>query len=283
MNRFGRPALACSSLATRSVVLVSCASSGDTSSDTQPSTPPVRVEDRPEHVGRARDVVDRQLEEQVLARLAGLQLAANRRVVVAAVLDGVVEDRRIRREAGHRQFADVAFERPAFEQVARDVVEPKALADIVQLPGRVHRFTCHLSEGRGAAGADFGRHAMPSNHTPEPRASRTGGGDLVPQADHRFRTVVLVAERAQARWCQGRTVVPTRHPGRASAPRARAGNGRKRTAGHCRARRARVARRGPPAPRFRASASPPGQPSRNSDHPGRLSRISRVVRPSYSP
>ena len=42
MNRLGRPARACSSLATASVVLVSRASSGDTSSDTKPSTPSVR-------------------------------------------------------------------------------------------------------------------------------------------------------------------------------------------------------------------------------------------------
>ncbi len=42
MNRFCRPARACSCLATAMVVFVSYASSGDTSSDTQPSTPLVR-------------------------------------------------------------------------------------------------------------------------------------------------------------------------------------------------------------------------------------------------
>ena len=39
MNRFGRPARACKSFASRSVLAVSWASIGDTSSDTQPSTP----------------------------------------------------------------------------------------------------------------------------------------------------------------------------------------------------------------------------------------------------
>ena len=42
MNRLGRPARAESSLAAAMVLAVSCASSGDTSSETQPSTPFVR-------------------------------------------------------------------------------------------------------------------------------------------------------------------------------------------------------------------------------------------------
>jgi hypothetical protein len=42
MKRFGRPARANSSLAAASVLAVSWARSGDTSSDTQPSTPAVR-------------------------------------------------------------------------------------------------------------------------------------------------------------------------------------------------------------------------------------------------
>ena len=49
MNRFGRPARACSSLAAARVLAVSWASSGDTSSDTQPSTPSVRSQ-----IGRNR-------------------------------------------------------------------------------------------------------------------------------------------------------------------------------------------------------------------------------------
>jgi len=42
MNRLGRPARAESSLAAAMVLAVLCASSGDTSSDTHPSTPFVR-------------------------------------------------------------------------------------------------------------------------------------------------------------------------------------------------------------------------------------------------
>ena len=42
MKRLRRPARACSSLATASVVFVSYARSGETSSDTKPSTPQVR-------------------------------------------------------------------------------------------------------------------------------------------------------------------------------------------------------------------------------------------------
>ena len=49
MRRFGRPARACRALAAARVLPVSCASSGDTSSDTQPSTPRVRSQ-----IGRNR-------------------------------------------------------------------------------------------------------------------------------------------------------------------------------------------------------------------------------------
>src|SRR5256886_8130695 len=49
MRRFGRPARACRVLAAASVLAVSWASSGDTSNDTQPSTPRVRSQ-----IGRNR-------------------------------------------------------------------------------------------------------------------------------------------------------------------------------------------------------------------------------------
>ncbi len=39
MNRFGVAAFSCSALASSTVLFVSCANFGDTSSDTQPSTP----------------------------------------------------------------------------------------------------------------------------------------------------------------------------------------------------------------------------------------------------
>ena len=71
------------------------------------------------------------LEEQ---RFAGFPLGeplANRRVVGPAVLDGVVENGRIRGQTGDGEFIDVALERPGVEQVAGDVVEPEALAEVV--------------------------------------------------------------------------------------------------------------------------------------------------------
>ena len=53
--------------------------------------------------------------------------------------DGLVEDRRIRGEPGHRQLGDVALERAAVQQVARDGVEPEALAQVVEPLCRLHR------------------------------------------------------------------------------------------------------------------------------------------------
>ena len=55
------------------------------------------------------------------------------------MLDGLVEDRRIRGEPRHRQLVDVALERAAVQQVARDVVEPEALTQVVEYFGCFHR------------------------------------------------------------------------------------------------------------------------------------------------
>ena len=80
--------------------------------------------DRREQVGGAREVFDRQLEEQRLVRKAAAHELANFRIVRTAVRDRVVEDGRVRGQAGDRQIVDVALERAAIEQVAGDVVEP---------------------------------------------------------------------------------------------------------------------------------------------------------------
>ena len=97
------------------------------------------VVDRPEQVRRARQVLDRQVEEQILGRSRLAKPGADRGVVGAALADGVVEDRRIRGEPGDRQLVQVARERTVVEHVARDVVEPEALTKIVELCGCFHR------------------------------------------------------------------------------------------------------------------------------------------------
>ena len=99
--------------------------------------PPVHtarpVVDRSKEVGGPGEVVERQLEKQPLSRLALLELVADRGIVGCAVLDRVVEDRRVRGQPGHRQFVDVALKRAARQQFAGDVVEPDALAQIMEL------------------------------------------------------------------------------------------------------------------------------------------------------
>ena len=55
----------CSALPLGRCTPVSYASSGDTSSDTQPSTPLVRSIDRPEQVGGPGEVLQRELEEEL--------------------------------------------------------------------------------------------------------------------------------------------------------------------------------------------------------------------------
>jgi hypothetical protein len=64
-----------------------------------------------------------------------------RSVIVSTAFDGLVENRRVGGEPGHRQLCDVALERPAVQQIACDVVEPKALAQIVKQLSRFHPVT----------------------------------------------------------------------------------------------------------------------------------------------
>jgi hypothetical protein len=100
--------------------------------------------DREELVGRATQVVDRELEERLLAGGAAAGAAEDALVVGAAARERVGEDRRVRRQAGDAELADVTVERPVVEQVAGDVVEPEALARLVQVLRRVHRYSCQL-------------------------------------------------------------------------------------------------------------------------------------------
>src|SRR5439155_21014382 len=60
-------------------------------------------------------------------------------VIGRTVLDGLVEDGRIRGQPRHCQLVDVVLERAVVQQVARDVVEPEALAQVVEQLCRFHR------------------------------------------------------------------------------------------------------------------------------------------------
>ena len=80
--------------------------------------------DRSKKIGGPSEVVERKVEEKRLARLALLQIFVDRGVISGAVLDGMVEDRRIRGEAGYRQLFDVALQRAGLQQIACNVVQP---------------------------------------------------------------------------------------------------------------------------------------------------------------
>jgi hypothetical protein len=76
------------------------------------------IVDRPEQVRGLGEILQRQLEEQSLPQLALRESAPDRVVVVIAVLDCVVEDRRIGREPGDRQLVDVMPKDARSQQVA---------------------------------------------------------------------------------------------------------------------------------------------------------------------
>jgi hypothetical protein len=74
--------------------------------------------DRSKHVGGVPEVVERQLEKQPLAPFALIDLRADGAVVVAVVLDGVVEDRGVRGEPRDPELIDIALQRAAREPPA---------------------------------------------------------------------------------------------------------------------------------------------------------------------
>src|SRR5437879_2007664 len=99
------------------------------------------VPNRAEQVGCLRQIFDCEFEEQRLASLSLVELAANGRIITRAVLDRVIEDCRVRCESGKRQVGDVAPQSAAGQQVAGDVVEPDALSELMELLRRLHGFT----------------------------------------------------------------------------------------------------------------------------------------------
>ena len=91
-----------------------------------------------EKVGSALQIVQRQLEEQGLVGQSLAHQRFDRRVVVGTLADGLFENCRIGSEAGDRQLGDHLLQPAAVQHVARDVVDPQALAGVVQLLRRLH-------------------------------------------------------------------------------------------------------------------------------------------------
>ncbi len=91
-----------------------------------------------EQSGGPAEVCERELEEEVLALEALLAKLVDLLVVGIARADRLLEDRRVRGQAGHRELADVSVERSARQQVTGDVVEPETLAGGAKGGGRVH-------------------------------------------------------------------------------------------------------------------------------------------------
>src|SRR5207249_4753153 len=94
--------------------------------------------DRPEEIGRLGQILERQVEEERLARPARAQLLPDGRVVLLPTADRVVEDGRVRGETGDRELLDVPAETSTPEESARDVVEPDALACVAKPSCAVH-------------------------------------------------------------------------------------------------------------------------------------------------
>src|SRR6476620_359370 len=99
------------------------------------------VKDGSKQIGRPREILECQLEEQPLSGLTLIKFLADRSIVRAAVFNRVVEDRRVRSEPGHRQLVDIAFQCAGVQQVACNIVEPQTLAQVVEQLGCFHLIT----------------------------------------------------------------------------------------------------------------------------------------------
>ncbi len=112
--------------------------------------------DRAERAGRAADIAQPELEEQLLRIAdAGIEQDAQLAVVGARAGDRPGEDRRVRRGAGDRSVADQRRERAAVEQVARERVQPdrdSGLLQALQSAGHVPRI---VDQRHGTVGVLF--------------------------------------------------------------------------------------------------------------------------------
>jgi hypothetical protein len=108
--------------------------------------PPVqtlrRVVDRAKQRRGLTQIFDRELEDQLFTGHAFAALLPNGVVVEMRVFDRMIEDRRVRRQPGHRPFFNVPAQCAAGQQPTGDVVEPQALAEIVQSGGGTCRGFC---------------------------------------------------------------------------------------------------------------------------------------------
>ena len=126
--RLGRSTRPQKSRACATVVSVSCASAGSTSSETKPSAPSRLVPDRPQHVAGQLDVEDRDLLEHLARRHALLGQLGDLLVVVLRAEDRLLEDRRVRGHAAQRELAHEPLELAGRDQAAADLVQPHARA-----------------------------------------------------------------------------------------------------------------------------------------------------------
>src|SRR5437667_2092414 len=136
-----------------------------------PAVDPLRhLVHRAEEVGGLPEIVEGQLEEERLARPPGRRLVANGSVVVLAVRDRAVEDRGVGGESGDRELLHVTREGTAREECTRDVVEPDALARIVESLGCLH-----ASSVARAASSSAGRSRARTPAGRDPGAPRCAG------------------------------------------------------------------------------------------------------------
>jgi len=119
--------------------------------------------DRREQIRRPAQILDGEVEEQILGGDQAVALRANIGIIGGAMCHGVVEDRRVRCQAGDRERVDIMLQRTVIEQATGDVVEPQALTEMLQRRGRtlLRHAPCG---GEGRAGHSLTRRVFHRQH-----------------------------------------------------------------------------------------------------------------------
>ena len=104
----------------------------------------------PEQICGGDEIFQSKFEKQSLAGFSFGELLPDRIIIGVTVFNGVIKNCGVRREASDGEFIPVALERTAIEEISCNIIQPEALADVVELLRRFHSFVA--GEGYNSGG-----------------------------------------------------------------------------------------------------------------------------------
>src|SRR5262249_9930687 len=147
---------------------------------------------RREEVARLPDVLDRERVEDVVGALVLGHEARDRVVVVGALRDRLLEDRRVRGETRDVAVVDHPLQGAGREEAATDVVVPRGLSELLQFDEWIRHLALRIPRrGRSYFPKSFFARVTTLSTVNPNVCMRTGPG-----ADAPNRSIVTVSPRA---------------------------------------------------------------------------------------